>query len=81
MFMSARQCGLQDARRGYECTPRKVVGYEDVDEHGMTNEEIRAYLRAYEKGELLDAGLSEYSSINFDTSRKSYIHNYSEDQW
>lgn len=80
MNMSARQCGLQDARRGYGCTPRKVVGYEDVDEHEMTNEEIRAYLTAYEKAEIIDAGLSLMNHSSYsDKDRKPMF--FVEDVW
>lgn len=77
MNMSPRQCGLQDARRGYGCTPRKVVAHEDVDEYEMTNEEVRAYLTAYEKEELVDAGLKEWTTVHF----SDQVKNHREDAW
>ena len=78
--MSARQCGLQDARRGYGCTPRKVVGYEDVDEYEMTNEEIRAYLTAYEKAEILDAGLNLVNRSSY-SNKDHHQMFFVEDAW
>ena len=63
MNMTAKECGAEDARSGYPCTPRyEKAGRVFYD--FLTPEQTRGYLMAYDREELDAAGLIDWQKYD-----------------